>query len=100
MRPAKLYQAGHIPWARNIAWSQNLTEAGTMKSADELNLHFATLGVTPDKNVAVHCQNGKAAAHSYFTLRLLGYPQVRSYDRSWAEWGSADDLPKIVPDNG
>lgn len=49
-----------------------------------------------DKSVAVHCQNGKMAGHTYFTLRLIGFPQVRSYDRSWTEWGAADDLPVKV----
>lgn len=90
------YAKGHIPWAKNIPWKGNLTADKTLKSADELHEHFATNGVTKDKNVAVHCQDGRAAAHSYFTLRLLGYPRVRSYDRSWAEWGMADDLPKVV----
>ena len=90
------YAKGHIPWAMNIPWKGNITADKTLKSADELHEHFATKGVTKDKNVAVHCQDGRAAAHSYFTLRLLGYPRVRSYDRSWAEWGSADDLPKVV----
>ncbi|NIA70854.1 sulfurtransferase [Pelagibius litoralis] len=96
VRPEKLYHAGHVPWAQSIPWKQNLAGDGTLKPASVLLAHFAGLGVTPDKNVAVHCQNGKAAAHSYFTLRLLGYPRVRSYDRSWAEWGPADDLPKVV----
>lgn len=96
VRPAKMYAAGHIPWARNIAWSENLTPEHTLKPAQDLLTHFRERGVTPDKNVAVHCQDGKAAAHSYFTLRLLGFPRVRSYDRSWAEWGAADDLPKVV----
>ena len=93
VRPGHLYAAGHIPWARNIPWSQNLTEDGTLKSGAALKAHFEAHGVTADSNVVVHCQVGKAAAHSYFALRLLGYPQVRSYDRSWAEWGSAGDLP-------
>jgi thiosulfate/3-mercaptopyruvate sulfurtransferase len=97
VRPPAAYQKGHIPWSRNIPWAQNLAADGTMKSADELLAHFAAHGVTPDKNIASHCQDGKASGHSYFTLRLLGYPRMRSYDRSWAEWGAADDLPKLVP---
>ncbi len=95
VRPTKLYDAGHIPWAKSIPWKHNLAEDGTMKSAAVLKAHFESQGVTPDTNIAVHCQNGKAAAHSYLALRLLGYPRVRSYDRSWAEWGAADDLPKL-----
>ena len=94
VRPVKMHKKGHIPWALSIPWKQNLTADATMKSAKELLAHFAAQGVTPDKNVAVHCQDGKAAAHSYFTLRLLGFPRIRSYDRSWAEWGAAEDLPK------
>jgi len=54
----------------------------------------------PDGNIAIHCTDGKAASHSYFTLRLLGYPRVRVYDRSWSEWGMADELPKTIPSKG
>lgn len=90
------YAKGHIPWAKNIPWKGNLDDDKTLKSADELAAHFESKGVTKDKNVAVHCQQGRAAAHSYYTLRLMGYPRVRSYDRSWAEWGKADDLPKVA----
>ena len=81
------YNKGHIPWAKNIPWKRNINADKTMKSADELNKHFASKGVTRDKNVAIHCQQGRAAAHSYFTLRLLGYLRVRSYDR--AGWMAA-----------
>jgi thiosulfate/3-mercaptopyruvate sulfurtransferase len=97
VRPPALHNKGHIPWARSIPWAENLANDGTMKSADELWLHFAAHGVTPDRNVATHCQDGKASAHTYFTLRLLGFPRIRSYDRSWAEWGADPDLPKTKP---
>ena len=96
VRPGKLYAKGHIPWARNIPWSQNLKKDLTMRPARELRAHFEAQGITPDRNIVVHCQNGLASAHSYFALRLLGYPRVRTYHRSWAEWGSAEDLPKAV----
>ena len=97
VRPPALFAKGHIPWARSIPWALNSAADGTMNSADELRAHFTRHGVTPDKNIASHCQDGKASAHSYFTLRLLGYARLRSYDRSWAEWGAADDLPKTIP---
>lgn len=96
VRPAEMFEAGHIPWARNIPWSENLAPDRTLKPAKDLLRQFRKHGVTPDRNVAVHCRDGKAAAHSYFTLRLLGFQRVRSYDRSWAEWGATDDLPKAV----
>lgn len=96
VRPKTLHDKGHIPWARSIPWAQNLAADGTMKPADELLAHFAAHGVTPDKNIASHCQDGKASAHTYFTLRLLGFPRIRSYDRSWKEWGEQDDLPKAT----
>ncbi len=100
VRPTSAYVKGHIPWAMNIPWKANLKADKTMKSADALIAHFESLGVTPEHNIVVHCQNGLASAHSYFALRLIGYPKVRTYHRSWVEWGAADDLPKAVTEAG
>lgn len=96
VRPESLFEKGHIPWATSIPWKLNLAEDGTLKPADALRAHFAEHGVAPDSDVAIHCQNGKASAHSYWAMRALGHPRLRVYDRSWAEWGEADDLPKAV----
>ncbi len=75
VRGPKTFEKGHIPWANNIPWTKNLAKDSTLKSADDLSKHFASKGMTKDKNIVVHCQDGRAAAHSYFTLRVLGIPE-------------------------
>ena len=88
-------RGGRIPGAINIDWVRNVTndDLKTFKPAAELRKMYEAAGVTPDKEIIVHCHTGVRAAHSVFTLTLLGYNQLRNYDGSWQEWGNRPDLP-------
>ncbi len=100
VRPTALFEKGHIPWAINLPWKGNMAENGRMKPADALIRHFEENGVTFTSNVVVHCEVGLASSHSYFALRLVGHPRVRTYHRSWSEWGSSPELPKAQTSGG
>jgi thiosulfate/3-mercaptopyruvate sulfurtransferase len=90
-------RGGAIPGAKHIEWTRNLTADGDFKPASQLRAMYEAAGVTPDREVITYCQGGYRAAHSYLALRLLGYPQVRSYVGSWKEWGDREDLPIEIP---
>lgn len=88
-------RGGHIPGALNIPWEQAVNAAdGTFKSRKDLEALYLSKGVTPDKEVITYCRIGERSAHSWFVLKyLLGYPNVKSYDGSWAEWGNSVGIP-------
>ena len=87
-------RSGHIPTAESIPWAQAVRDDGTFKSADELRELYGAKGITPDRAVTAYCRIGERSAHTWFVLReLLGYSDVRNYDGSWTEWGSAVRVP-------
>ena len=90
-------RGGHVPDAINVDWVLSVTsdDLRTFLPADELLEMFEQEGLTQDKEIATHCQTGVRAAHSYFTLRLLGYEKVKIYDGSWIEWGNDPDTPIV-----
>jgi thiosulfate/3-mercaptopyruvate sulfurtransferase len=85
-------RGGHIPGALHVFWEDALTPEGQLRPREELERLYA--GVPPDATIAVHCQLGVRAAHSWLVLRhLLGRADVRNYDGSWQEWGNDPALP-------
>jgi thiosulfate/3-mercaptopyruvate sulfurtransferase len=85
-------RGGHIPGALHIYWEDALQPNGSLKPKDQLERLYAA--VPKEGTVAVHCQLGVRAAHTWFILRhVLGHPDVRNYDGSWQEWGNRHDTP-------
>lgn len=82
-------RSGHIPQAKWWSWDQSVDfENGfKRKQTAELLDSLKQLGITSKKQpVIVYCQSGHRASQSYFTLKSLGFENVRLYDASMAEY--------------
>ncbi len=87
-------RSGRIPGSLNIPWENGLGSEGKLfKERASLESLFKDQGVTDDKEIICYCQVGERASHTFLALRLAGFPKVRIYDRSYAEWENKPDLP-------
>ena len=87
-------RAGRIPGAVNVEWKENVTGATLrFKPAAELRKLYQSKGITPDKQIVTHCASGGRAAQALFTLKLLGYPRVRIYYGSFADYSARPEAP-------
>lgn len=85
---------GRIPASVHLEWSAVLTEDGNFKSPAEITELYQAAGVSKEKEIiAVLSHNGVRAAHSFLTLKLLGYENLKLYDEAWVGWSSRSDLP-------
>ena len=87
-------RGGHVPGAINVDWVATVDADGTFKDAAELYDLYTKAGFDPSKEIITYCQTGVRGAHTWFVLsELLGFPNVRNYDGSWAEYGNSADTP-------
>jgi len=90
-------RGGHIPTAASVPWSKAANDDGTFKSLDELQKIYRDYhAITGDVPVIAYCRIGERSSHTWFVLRhLMGIEDVRNYDGSWTEWGSAVRVPIV-----
>lgn len=89
-------RSGHIPEAKWLEWSQavNFENAFTMQNSATLKKQFQQIGITQlDKPITLYCQSAHRASHSYFTLRQLGFNNVKVFDGSMAEYSTIKSAP-------
>lgn len=88
-------RAGHIPTARSVPWARAVADDGGFKTRAELDaIYRDEVGLQEGEPIVAYCRIGERSSHTWFVLKhLLGFEDVRNYDGSWTEWGSAVRVP-------
>jgi thiosulfate/3-mercaptopyruvate sulfurtransferase len=90
-------RAGHIPSAQNVPWGKAAADDGTFRPLAELDAIYRDgAGLADGDQVVAYCRIGERSSHTWFVLKhLMGFEDVRNYDGSWTEWGSAVRVPIV-----
>ena len=89
-------RGGHIPNAKWWEWQQavNFDNAFQLQRASVTKEQLKELGISKSNTpITLYCQSGHRASHSYFTLRNLGFTDVKIYDGSMAEYSKIKSAP-------
>ena len=91
-------RAGHIPSAQSVPWGRAVADDGGFRPRAELDaIYRDQAGLQDGDSVVAYCRIGERSSHTWFVLRhLLGFEDVRNYDGSWTEWGSAVRVPIVT----
>lgn len=86
-------QAGHIPGAVNIPFSEFLTDKGEVNLV-RLKADFDNNGIKQGDTVVAYCHIGMQATTVILGARLLGH-SVLLYDGSFQDWATNDRGPVV-----
>lgn len=92
-------RVGHIPGAIHLEWNRflensNDTEAvRRFRSAEEIKELLDKCRIDKNNTIVTLCQSGIRASLVAFALELVGYPVIKLYDGSMAEWANLDNTP-------
>lgn len=88
-------RGGHIPGAINLDHRRLLDPDHSLRLRPEAQLRAIVeeAGLDPEKELICHCQSHRRSALVYIALKALGFPRLKAYPGSWAEWGNNLDTP-------
>ncbi len=92
-RPAAQYAEGRLPGAQSAFWQGALVSPADPVLRPMHYLHEELWKKTGAdsagvRTIVTYCRTGMQASHAYLVARYVGYPDVRLYDGSMAEWTS------------
>ena len=93
-------RGGHIPTAKSIPLATAAEADGRFKShGDLVDIYLTQQGFEPGEDIITYCRIGERSSHTWFVMKyLLGFTNVKNYDGSWTEWGSAVRVPIATGD--
>jgi thiosulfate/3-mercaptopyruvate sulfurtransferase len=90
----KNVRGGHLPGARHLAHT-SLLDRHHLRPAAELRDLLATAGFKPGGHIITHCDGGGRAALAAIAAVRAGYPDVRAYYLSFADWARDEGCPIV-----
>jgi thiosulfate/3-mercaptopyruvate sulfurtransferase len=86
-------RGGHIPGAKNLPFTELLTQDLTMLPPELLRARLAAAGADGSRPVVTSCGSGVTATVITLAMARAGLPIGAVYDGSWSEWGGRPDTP-------
>lgn len=87
-------RSGHVPGAVRLPLESLAHDDGTFRAEPDLRRAVQSLGIADDAAIITYCTVGGRASTAWFALtKILGRPDVRVFDGSWAQWGLTPSTP-------
>jgi thiosulfate/3-mercaptopyruvate sulfurtransferase len=85
---------GQIPGSIRLPWSTLLDASGHLMTIDRIGALAADGGLDPSRPTVLYGSFGVDTALPWLALTEAGFTDLQTYDRGWAEWSIAPELPR------
>jgi len=88
-------RTGHVPGAQLWPWDTavDFDHGFVPRDAAAVRQSLEHLGAGRDQSVILYCRSGHRAAHTYLTMRALGFENVKVYTNSMNEYERHPEAP-------